>query len=836
MKFNKKMLALSLATMMLAGALSGCGNSNKDNFTTPPAGTETTQTNTSETTPSSSPEVQANLTPLVVGYAQFSQKFSPFFGETAYDMDATKMTQIGLLTTDRTGAIIFNAIEGETHTYNGTDYLYQGATDVTIDYDKTADKTTYTWKLRPGMKFSDGVDVTADDVIFSLYTYCDSDYSGASTLNALNIVGLRDYKTQTSPEVYTKYGEYYDQLVTAGKDHVWSSSDPWSEEAQAGYLEMAAENEQLWKEEIQGIIDYVVGDGEILASVAPRMNVTVEDIAANEGLKVAAAMMGWGFAKVADGVFTSAVTGKTWTLQGTDFPTPEDYYNETYAAYEGDIVEFLSVESANGTTIADPREAFIIAWGSKDSSLAGKGVPNIEGIKKVDNLTVTVTLNKYDAAAIYRLGIDVSPLHYYGDVSKYDYDNNKFGFDRGDLSKQKSLLASPMGAGPYVFIKYENKIIYFEANPYYYLGEPKTKYVQFKETADADMIPGVYTGTIDISDPSFSTPAINEIKSYNSNGDLSGDKIVTTTVNNLGYGYVGICASTVSVGGVADSQESKDLRKAFATIFASYRELTVSSYYGERASVINYPISNTSWAAPRPTDQGYRTAFSLDVDGNEIYTSTMSSEEKNAAALQAAIGYLKAAGYTFDDATGKFTAAPEGAKLEYEVIIPANGNGNHPSFILLSRAKEALASIGINLIINDPADTNVLWDRIDAGTQEMWCAAWGATLDPDMYQVYYSLNAVGASPNSSGSNHYRIADAELDRLMFEARTSEDQEFRRITYKACLDIVLDWGVEVPVYQRQNCVIFSSERINMDTVTPDITTFYGWMSEIENLQMK
>lgn len=48
-------------------------------------------------------------------------------------------------------------------------------------------------------------------------------------------------------------------------------------------------------------------------------------------------------------------------------------------------------------------------------------------------------------------------------------------------------------------------------------------------------------------------------------------------------------------------------------------------------------------------------------------------------------------------------------------------------------------------------------------------------------------------------------------------------------------IVDWAVEVPVYQRQNAVIFSTERVNMETVTPDITTFYGWLSEIQNVEL-
>ncbi len=61
-------------------------------------------------------------TPFVVAYQDFSQKFSPFFGDTAYDMDVSAMTQISIMTTDRVGGIIYNGIEGETHNYNGVDY------------------------------------------------------------------------------------------------------------------------------------------------------------------------------------------------------------------------------------------------------------------------------------------------------------------------------------------------------------------------------------------------------------------------------------------------------------------------------------------------------------------------------------------------------------------------------------------------------------------------------------------------------------------------------------------------------------------------------------------
>ena len=80
-------------------------------------------------------------------------------------------------------------------------------------------------------------------------------------------------------------------------------------------------------------------------------------------------------------------------------------------------------------------------------------------------------------------------------------------------------------------------------------------------------------------------------------------------------------------------------------------------------------------------------AYSVDVDGNPIYTEGMSTEERYEAAKQAALGFFEAAGYTVTD--GKLTAAPEGAKLEYEVNIGAMGNGDHPAFMMLTNAADA---------------------------------------------------------------------------------------------------------------------------------------------------
>jgi len=769
-------------------------------------------------------------TPLVVAYQDFSQKFSPFFADTGYDVDVEALTQIGLLTTDRVGGIVNNAIEGETRSYNGTDYLYKGAADTSVVYDELTDTTVYTARLRVGMMFSDGTPVTADDIIFTYYTFLDPSYAGSTTLGSYDIVGLNDYQTQTTSDVFDKYAALVEGIYAAGVDHEWSDADEWTEEQQ---LDFWARLEEAWKTDVASIVSYVMAS-YLDAYAETYTGYTPDEIKDNEGMETMFGMVMWGFGSVdeATGEFTTAVSEKTFDLVES-FPTLDDYYEETYLAYGGDPVEYAGTESPNEVDIlGNVQSQWIGYWGPMDEAMGGQGVPNIAGIVKVDDYTVQVTLNGFEAPAVYSvLGIEVTPLHYYGDVEKYDYENDMFGFDFGDLSKQESLTATPMGAGPYKFVEYDNRVVYFEANEYYYRGCPKIAEVQFKETASAEVPSAVQTGTADAGEMSYNSARYAEVQSYNSNGEMTGDVITSSMVDNPGYGYIGINAATLAVGDDPASDASKNLRRAFATIFAVHRDVAIDSYYGEGASVINYPITNTSWAAPQPTDEGYQVAFSVDVNGDPIYTADMTMDEKYAAAEAAALGFFEAAGFVAED--GVLTEPAEGAKLSYEVIVPGDGTGDHPAFAILTSAKASLEKIGMELVINDVTDANLLWQALDSGEQEMWTAAWQTTIDPDMYQVYHSSGIIGRG--GSDSNHYHVDDADLDQLIVDARLSDDQAYRKAIYKQALDKIIEWAVEIPTYQRLNVIIFSTERINIGSITPDITTFWGWMNDIELLEM-
>ena len=778
----KKILALVLALVMVF-ALCACGESN----------TPAPEESKAPVEESKAP-VEENTSTLVYATSTFGQKFSPFFYTTAYDEEVVSSFTGGLLAADRGGAIIHHGIEGETVEYNGTDYTYYGMGDVEVVQNDDG-SVDYNLTMRDDIVFSDGTPATIDDVIFGIYVMADPSYDGSSTVYALPIEGMADY--------YNSQQYLYKLLAEAGRDNTDFSL--WDEATQTAFW---ASIDAAGAKLAQEVVDNVVGNYNT-DEYAATIEATPDEIAADPALQVKFGMNMWGY-------------GDAWT----EGATAADFWAAIEANFDS-VIEAAETESA-GSSIWDLMDDFA----DYDKLVAtGDDVPSIKGIIRTGDYSLTVHMTSYDATAIYNMSFIIAPLHHYGDVSKYDYDNNKFGFDKGDLSGVKAKTSEPLGCGPYIFKSYENGVVTMEANPTYFLGEPKTKTILFKEGEDADYVPGIVTGTYDLAVPSISEETLNAITDANSNGELTGDTLTTILVDYRGYGYLGINADLVNIAGDPGSEESKALRKGFMTVLAVYRDTVINSYYGDRAAVIQYPISNTSWAAPQPADEGYRAAYSVDADGNDIFDSSMNDEQKYDAALKAAVTFFEKAGYTFD-ADGKVVSAPAGAPESFEILIPGNGKQDHPTYGVATAASKALETIGIKLTVNDVGSS--VWNNaLEGNTAQMWVAAWNSTADPDMYQVYHSSNAHGKGTNS---NHYQVDDPALDALIIDGRTSADTEYRKSVYKQAMEIIMDWGVELPVYQRKDCTVASTIRVDCDTLPKDMTPYWGWKAELETLAVK
>ena len=714
----------------------------------------------------------------VYATATFGQKFSPFFATTAYDMEVVDLTQGVLLAADRGGAIINNGIDGEKVDYNGNDYEYKGMGNVEVVQNDDG-SVDYNLTMRDDIVFSDGVPATIDDVIFGVYVLCDPTYDGSSTIYALPIDGMEAYRSGMDSRG--------NKIFADGEGEGYVANDLYTEEQYNAFWKYY--NEEAGAAFAQEIVDYCIANG---------YNAPDDPV---------------------------AVCASNWGFELAEDATTKDFWDAIVAAYDT-VEEAEATESAGSTRL----QLTIAALGAdyETGVDTGDSAANIAGIIKTGDYSMTVHMTEFDATAIYNVGFTIAPLHYYGDPEQYDYENNKFGFTKGDLSGVKAKNTQPLGCGPYTFEGYDKGVVTLKANANYFKGEPKIGTLLMQESVDSDYVPGIVTGSFDIAQPSISEDTVKAIQDANANGELAGETIHTVLVDYRGYGYLGINADLVNVNGEPASDASKALRKGFMTLFAVYRDTVINSYYGDRASVIQYPISNTSWAAPKPADEGYKNAYSVDVDGNDIYDASMSEEQRYEAAKQAAIGYFKAAGFTFDEEAGKFTDVTE----TYEVMIPGAGQQDHPAYGVAVAASNVLGELGITLQVND-VGTSVWNNALEGNTAMMWAAAWQSTVDPDMTQVYSSANAHG---NGTNSNHYSVDDADLDALIKAGRSSADTEERKSIYKDAMGIIMDWGCELPLYQRKDCTTFSTERIDTDTIPQDMTPYWGWYAEVETLAAK
>jgi peptide/nickel transport system substrate-binding protein len=125
------------------------------------------------------------------------------------------------------------------------------------------------------------------------------------------------------------------------------------------------------------------------------------------------------------------------------------------------------------------------------------------------------------------------------------------------------------------------------------------------------------------------------------------------------------------------------------------------------------------------------------------------------------------------------------------------------------------------------ADSQAL-TKISTGALQVWAAAWGSTIDPDMYQVYHkdskatSVYAWGYREikNKPNSEEYDIIYKKLSPLIDEARSIMDDKLRTPMYEEAMRYVLDLAVEMPVYQRKTLYSYNTKTLKglNDDVNP------------------
>jgi len=101
-----------------------------------------------------------------------------------------------------------------------------------------------------------------------------------------------------------------------------------------------------------------------------------------------------------------------------------------------------------------------------------------------------------------------------------------------------------------------------------------------------------------------------------------------------------------------------------------------------------------------------------------------------------------------------------------------------------------------------------------------------------MRDNYYSSSAL----TTLGGNYHGLSDEILDYYIASAEINSDRMSRLMYYRDALDIILEWAVEVPVYQRQSFILFSSERVDAESIPEALTAYYPWYREAHLIALK
>lgn len=731
------------------------------------------------------------------------------------------LSYVRLVETDRAGRIIYNGIKGQKLEYNSTEYTYYGLSDIKIE--KNADGTvSYGIKLREDVFFSDGVNVTADDVIFTMYVLLDNTYDGYGTLGTLDIVGLDRYRSGMSTLGDIIYKSQKNNTAAIGV----------SEMDRQRFLGALPDIKEKYASALAGYVFANYNDEQSRYLYGGRWSSELGEL--QDTLGIAYAMVVLGYAEWEKNE-RSEYTGALVTSKGKVYDCIRNYPDHNT------LFEFVAQECDTLRELADKREYGIDlsavlkeALGASYEHFFGveyeisESAPNISGIKKTGTYSLTVTVEGYDCDDIYAFSFYVVPLHAYGTRDGYRYTQDRFGFTKGDLRELRNKKTT-VCSGAYVYKSERDGTAFFERNKLYYLGCPYVSYIQLVETgAGADAAHDIAEGRYDIAASDLDGSLISSLKSLNGSAELEGNVVSFASRLKNKYSYVGFNTERVGVTQEGTDAGSAALRRVFATLLSYYASSSVEETSGDYASSVYYPISLLD------STLGHFDIYGKDAQGNDIYDPDMSRDEMAGAASKAALGYLIEAGYTTDRKGKRVEAAPVSARLEYDFWICTETQVGAALHTALKDTAQALSKIGITFNIIECGSESELLSVLLEGKADMWAYCYSVGLEPDMEAMYHST-AIPNVDGSDGRNYMRIDDARVDALIRDMHLCESKDDKIAKYTECFDLVYSLCAEIPLYATERVILTSSERIAKDSVLSDLTGYFGWTDTVGLLKL-
>lgn len=835
---------------------------------------------------------------LVFSTLEVDKVFNPFFSTSGTDSSVVGMTQIGMVTNDKEGNVVY-----------GDEYAVV-TKDLEIVEDAITDTTTYYFVLKNNVRFSNGSYLSIKDVLFNYYVYLDPVYSGSSTIYSTDIVGLKEYRTQEADEnEQDNFRKKFEILAEARIEAlVQAATDIFDDNKGVNFTDAT------FREKLEQYSAEMSAIGTTFKNIVEDYNLALirfkEELEKDYTNSLNAYQ---------DIIFTAEVDGKDQEFKNLFTTDVEVFlYNEGYinwdkkdakltCSFTNDPTEIKTwtkqqaLDMVYASMVPDKISEIVQYWGTASTIYEEiinaemteyfkdreRIYPNISGIQFANrtkdvtvngktyappvyadgearthvqdgyNEVLSITINKVDPKAIWNFSLGIAPMYYYSDaehIKSFDYEEN-FGVEymnsdfMNNVVKDPDKVGVPVGAGAYAASSAAggidaNKItggdfcaqnvIYFERNPYFVMGPATIKKINFQVVSSSSMLNALYTGEIDFVEPNAKPETITELRGKIDQG------IYSKSIKTSGYGYIGVNAGKVPTMAVRQA------------IMHAINTQECVNYYGTTATAIYRSMSMSNWAYPKGCEAYYPYIGGPIPENlskvNPAYAEFVTEKGKKAGEtftqeeqIEFIVGLVEGAGYK-KNSQGVYTDGTNTLKYTFTV---AGEQTDHPAWLAMFKAGNFLNKCGFQ--INVTTDANAL-KKLASGDLTVWAAAWGSTIDPDMYQVYH-IDSKATSvlnwgykqikQNVGGKYNNELAIVkDLSDIIEKARETTDQNVRTKFYSQALDLVMELAVELPTYQRDDLFAYNGNKIDVSTFTPDkdLSSYVGLTNKLYEVSLR
>lgn len=368
---------------------------------------------------------------------------------------------------------------------------------------------------------------------------------------------------------------------------------------------------------------------------------------------------------------------------------------------------------------------------------------SVEGIKKIDDYTVEITLASPNAAFLSNMYVAMLPEHILGEESPADWGNDDFN-------------RAPIGTGKYKFVEWEaGQYISLERNDEYFGTMPSIENVVVQFGADTTLVAALLNGEIDVL---YNLPA-TEIENVE-----AVDGVGVYNYEMMSVYYIGLNQL---------DPDLSDLRVRQALAYALDKQTIVDTVYGETATVANDIFPDNHWS------------HNPDVTVYEY------NPEK-------AMALLEEAEYTMNDSTGYYEKDGETLHLTYDMSTSTDGRQ------VAALIQQYWKAIGVEMEVIEQDFATLAYSKLlpnnateetTAESFQCYTLGFGVEADPEEYNAYLST-----STGAGSWNFIHYSNPQVDELFQQQLLETDPDARADCFHQIAQIISDDVPWIPLYNK------------------------------------